>query len=58
MGFVVVSVTLKDGRKFNQAVIDSGILSRIRGLPNIPFAENEVADIAPTHDKWDWDEKP
>jgi hypothetical protein len=56
MVYVVVSVTLKDGRKFNQVVIDSGILARIRGLSNVPFAEDDIADISATHERWDWND--
>jgi hypothetical protein len=32
MGYTVVSVTLRDARHFDQAVVDSGYLARIRGL--------------------------
>jgi hypothetical protein len=58
MGYTVVSVTLQDGRKFEQAVIDSGHLTRVRGLPTVPFTEDEIADIVVTGKKWDWNEKP
>ena len=58
MGYVVVSVTLNDGRRFNQAVIDTGIMARVRGLPDIPFTEDEIADLVATHEKWDWKQKP
>lgn len=58
MGYVVVSVTLIDGREFNQAVIKSGYLVRVRGFKEIPFVESEVADIRQTDEKWDWSEKP
>jgi hypothetical protein len=51
MGYTVVAVTLNDGRKFDQAVIDSGYISRIRGLPDIPFTEDDVASIIATHEK-------
>jgi|GEM_PF-1033690 len=58
MGYTVVSVTLSDGRKFEQALIDSGYLSRIRGLPDVPFAESDIATITRTDTKWDWSEQP
>ena len=54
MGYTVVSITLKDGRKFEQAVIDSGWLCLIRGRADIPFVEADIADIRATHDKWKW----
>jgi hypothetical protein len=58
MGYTVISVTLTDGRRFNQAIVDSGHLIRVRGLPDIPFSENDIAEIKATHDKWDLAEKP
>jgi hypothetical protein len=58
MGYTVVRVLLRDGRRFEQAVIDSGWLAGIRGLPDIPFSEDEVVEIIATHQKWDWKETP
>lgn len=58
MGYTVVRVTLMDGRKFEQVVIDSGYLSRVRGLPDVPFSEEDIAKIESTHEKWNWDETP
>jgi hypothetical protein len=56
MGYQVVSVILNDGRKFDQVVVDSGYLTRVRGYKEIPFAESEIAEIKVTHDKWNWKE--
>jgi hypothetical protein len=58
MGYTITSVTLKDGRKFDQVIMDSGWLARIRGLPSIPFGESDIAAIRATHDKWDWRKEP
>jgi hypothetical protein len=58
MGYVVVSVALTDGRRYSQVLIDSGFLSRVRGLPNVPFAESDIAEIKQTDAKWDWNEEP
>lgn len=58
MGYTVISVTLNDGRRFDQAVVDSGYLSRVRGRPDVPFCESDIAKIEPTHEKWDWTENP
>ena len=54
MGYQVVTITLKDGRVFPQAIVDSGYLTRIRGQAEIPFSAEAIADMALTHDKWDW----
>jgi len=58
MGYTVVRTTLRDGRVFPQAVIDSGFLIRVRGWLDVPFAEDDISDISATHEEWDWDEKP
>ena len=58
MGYTVASITLKDGRRFDQVVINSGSLSRVRGHPDVPFRECDIAAITATHEKWDWNEKP
>jgi hypothetical protein len=58
MGYTVLKMTLKDGRVFEQALINKfGFLSRVRGLAGIPF-EEDFAEITPTHETWDWNEKP
>jgi hypothetical protein len=58
MGYQVTSVTLKDGRRFDQVVIVGGYITRIKGIKDIPFSEDEIADIVVTHDKWDFNEEP
>jgi hypothetical protein len=59
MGYTVVRVTLLDGRIFEQALIgNNGFLSRIRRLADIPFQEEDIAEIVPTHERWDWKENP
>jgi len=58
MGYTVVSIRLRDGREFRQVVIDSGYLARVRGLSDVPFAEADIAEMRPTHEKWNWKETP
>ncbi|MGH9517321.1 MAG: hypothetical protein ACRD3P_16765 [Terriglobales bacterium] len=58
MGYQVVTGTLNDGRVFPQAVVDSGHLTRIRGLKDIAFAEDAITEITVTHEKWDWKNEP
>ncbi len=58
MGYIVVRVALNDGRQFAQILVDSGYLSRVRGLPDVPFSESDIAEIEATHEKWDWAENP
>jgi len=50
----VVSVILQDGRRFDQTAVVEGIIAEIRGLDEIPFTEDQIAQIILTHDKWDF----
>ena len=54
MGYQIASITLHDGRCYNQAVIESGRITRIRNYDKIPFKEEDIAEIIVTHDKWDF----
>jgi hypothetical protein len=51
MGFQVVSVWLKDGRRFDHVLIVEGCITRIKGLERIPFTEDQIGKIVVTHDK-------
>lgn len=54
MGYQVVSVILQDGRRFDQTAVVQGIIAEVRGLDEIPFTEDQIAQIILTHDKWDF----
>ena len=54
MGYQVVSVTLNDGRRFDQVVVVEGRITEIRGRKDIPFTEAEISQIVVTHDKWNF----
>jgi hypothetical protein len=54
MDYYVVSVILRDGRKFDQVIIVSNYITKVRGHKDIPFQESDIMDIKVTHDKWDW----
>ena len=54
MGYWVVTIVLKDGRRYHQAVIDRGFVTWIRGYGGIPFKEDDIEEIIVTHDKLDW----
>lgn len=57
MGYVIASIILKDGRRFDQVVIDSGYITRIRGYKSIDFTEEDIQEIIATHDKWKYSEE-
>jgi hypothetical protein len=54
MGYQIASIVLRDGTRYNQVVIESGVITRIRHYGKIPFKEEDIADIIVTHDKWDF----
>ncbi len=54
MDYQVVTIILKDGQKFTQAIHSGSFITRIKGLLNIPFNENNIEHIVVSHDKWDW----
>jgi nucleosome binding factor SPN SPT16 subunit len=54
LDYQIVTVILKDGRTFEQAVHSGGHISRVRGYTSVPFKEEQIEDIIVTHDKWDW----
>jgi len=54
MDYQIVSIILKDGRRFNQVSIVGGRIGHIRGMDNIPFKEEDIDQIIVTHEKWDF----
>jgi hypothetical protein len=51
MGYQIASVHLKDGRRFEKAMIVGGQITSIKGDPSIPFSESDIEQIVVTHDK-------
>jgi hypothetical protein len=54
MGYQIVSVILRDGSRYDQAVIEGGIITRIRNHKDMPFKEKDIAEIIVTHDERDF----
>jgi hypothetical protein len=53
MGYQVVSVTLRDGRKVDDvAIVDATIVVEVRGYEAVPFDPHDIASIAMTHRPW------
>ena len=50
MGYQIAMVVLRDGRRFNDVLIQEGLITRIKGLAMIPFSESEITDIIVTGD--------
>jgi hypothetical protein len=54
MGYQIATVVLNNGSRYDQAVIESGVITRVRGFQSVPFEEKDIAKIIITHDKWDF----
>jgi len=54
IGYQVVSVTLKDGRCFDQAIASEGCIIQVRGYEDVPFAPSEVAQVRVNHQHWNF----
>lgn len=52
MGYWVVTAVLRDGRRFDRVVIVGDLVTQIYGRGDIPFEEQDIAEIIVTHDKW------
>jgi hypothetical protein len=56
MGYWTGNVTLVDGRRFDEVIIDGGYLAKIRGRTDIPFETDELEKIEIKATRWNWDE--
>jgi hypothetical protein len=45
MGYVIVSVILKDGRRFARVRVVGGVIAKVGDLDAIPFAESDIAQF-------------
>jgi len=56
IGYHVISVELKDGRRFDQVVASEGCIIEVRGYGEIPFAPEEIASVIVNHNRWNFRE--
>jgi hypothetical protein len=54
IGYQVVSVELRDGRRFDQVVISECCFIEVRGVKEIPFTTEEVAAVNVNHKRWNF----
>ena len=54
IGYQVISVELKGGRRFDQVVASEGCIIEVRGYEEIPFAPEEVASVIVNHKRWNF----
>ncbi len=51
MGYQVVSIVLKDGRRIDNVTIVDGTISSAAGSEQLPFVEEDIVEIIVTHAK-------
>jgi hypothetical protein len=54
MGYQVVSVTLKNGKHFDQVLTSEGCVIQVRGHRDVPFASDDVASVDVNHKRWNF----
>ena len=53
-GYQIVSVELKDGRRFDQSVVSEGCIIEVRGYKEIPFFPGEIVSVSVNHKVWNF----
>jgi hypothetical protein len=53
-GYQFVSVKLKDGRVFPQAVASEGCLIQVKGFHEIPFVETDIESVEADGEPWNF----
>jgi len=56
IGYQVVSVTLKNGKHFDQVITSEGCVIQVRGHRDVPFSPEEVAAVDVNHKSWNFRE--
>jgi len=56
VGYQIVSVQLKDGRCFDQAVVSEGCIIEVRGYDVIPFSPDDISSVSVNHKRWNFRE--
>ncbi len=54
IGYLVISVELKDGRVFDQVATSEGYVIEVKGYKEIPFAPEDLVSVAVTHKSWNF----
>jgi hypothetical protein len=56
LGYHTVSIQLKDGRHFDQAIASEGYIIAVRGFNDAPFAPDDVEHVSVNHKSWNFRE--
>jgi hypothetical protein len=49
MSYQIASVSLKDGRQFNDVLIAGGIVTKVGDQTDVPFGDDDIQRIVVTH---------
>ena len=49
MGYQIVTVLLRDGRRFEKVAIVGGTIASVDGYSDVPFDESDIEKILVTH---------
>ncbi len=52
MDYHIVSIILRDGRRFDEVIVDQGCITKIAGQENITFSELDISEIITPYEKW------
>jgi hypothetical protein len=58
LGYQFVSVKLKDGRVFEQAIESEGCIIQVKGHRSIPFTEQDLDSVTATDKSWNFRRSP
>ena len=50
MAYQIASVSLKDGRQFNDVLIAGGIVNRVGDQTDVPFGDDDIQRIVVIHE--------
>jgi hypothetical protein len=54
LGYQFVSVLLRDGRYFEQAIESEGCIIQVKGYRSIPFTEVDVESVEVSNKSWNF----
>lgn len=54
IGCQVISVELRDGRRFDQVLASEGCIIEVRGYKEIPFGPNDMTSVRVNHKRWNF----
>jgi hypothetical protein len=57
LGYQFVSVRLKNGKHFEQAVVSEGHIIQVKGYKDVPFSAEDVESVTVTGKRWNFRRK-